>query len=195
LPDTTQAPFVSTQDLSDYLGRDVTADDAATAALDAACQICRNVADCTFDETAETIYLDGTGTDCLMLPELPVNSAGTVVVNGTTLTEDSEYVLASGGKLIRTAYTGGSADYTYFNGYNAVWPAGRHNVKVTYDHGFAGTIPSDVRRVALGLARRLLIQGESVFEALATGQQVRYQGPPMDLSATEKLVLYRYRPR
>jgi hypothetical protein len=196
-------PFISTTDLSNILGRDVTGDDAATAAVDAACMMCRTEAEQSFDLVAgDQVTLDGSGTDCLLLPELPVSAAGTVITNGVLLTENQDYALASNGRLIRTggtAYTMfpvsvAGAPLGRFGGYagGPVWPAGRQNVQVTYDHG--GTaIPTDVRMVALQIAQRIVVQGVAVYETLATGQQIRYAGPALDLSAGEKAILRRYK--
>lgn len=198
-------PFVDTIDLTDYLGRDVTADNGALIATDAACEIIRAYAEQSFNAgTAAVVTLDGSGTDCLLLPELPVTAAGTVIEAGETLTLDTDYVLADNGRLIRTS--GGSftslPNYAYgrgpwgYGGWSlgggAVWPEGRQNVQVTYDYG--GTIPNSVRMIALQLAERIYVQGPAVFEALSTGQQVRYAGPALDLTPGEKIILRKYRP-
>ena len=51
--------------------------------------------------TGDTALLDGTGTDTIVLPQLPVFGAGTVVVNSGTLEAD-DYVATETGHLIRT---------------------------------------------------------------------------------------------
>ncbi len=56
------SPFISRQDLSDYIGRAVTTDDGALACVDAACQIVRTFAGQLFNEASDTVTLDGTGT-------------------------------------------------------------------------------------------------------------------------------------
>lgn len=175
-------PFITSQDLSDYLGRDVTTDDGAVMALDAACDMCRTFAEQDFNRGTATITLDGTGTDALLLHEQPVNSAGTVVVNGGTVTD---YVLTANGMLLR-----GSAGVDP----RPVWPSGRQNVVITYDHGYDVTdVPRDVRMVALSVAARLVVQGVAVEESV--GQvRIKYAGAAMDLSKSEEMVLRRYRP-
>ena len=45
------------------------ADAGALIAIDAACDICRDVADQTFNLGTATVTLDGTGTDMLLLPQ------------------------------------------------------------------------------------------------------------------------------
>jgi hypothetical protein len=183
-------PFISTQDLSDYIGRDVTADNGAVIAIDAACQIVRGIAGQTFTELTETISLDGTGTDCLLLPELPVNAAGTVTESGEPLVQGVDYVLANQRKLIRTAGTSWNVNVI---GDAAHWPQGRQNIVVTYDHGYAGgTVPSDVRMVALQVASRIAIQGIAQQETVAT-EAITYSSPAMDLTPGERLILSKYR--
>jgi hypothetical protein len=181
------SPFISRQDVSDRLGRDVTADDGALSAVDSACQIVRTVAEQSFElVTGDTVTLDGTGTDCLLLPELPVTAAGTVVLNGGTI---SDYKLGDAGRIYRTNGTTGFSSWWA----TPVWPLGRQNVTVTYDHG-AGTVPADVREVALNLAMRLLVQGVAVFETIASGQQIRYAGAADDLTVNELRILRKHRP-
>ena len=80
-------PFIDPEDLSDYIGIDVSADAGALIAIDAACDICRDVADQSFNQGTATLTLDGTGTDFLPLPRLPVVNAGTVNVGGTVVTD------------------------------------------------------------------------------------------------------------
>lgn len=175
-------PFISAQDLTDYLGRDVTNDDGAIIALDAACDVCRDLAEQDFNSATSTITLDGTGTDALILHQLPVSAAGTVTVNGTAVTD---YELSDNGMLLR-----GSAGIDP----RPVWPSGRQNVVVTYDHGYASAdLPRSIRMVALSLAARILVQGVAVEETV--GQvRVKYAGPAMDLSKSEEMILRKYRP-
>lgn len=183
-------PFISTTDLGDYLGRDVSTDNGALIAIDSACDIVRTLTGQTFNSVVgDAIALDGTGTDCLLLPETPVSAAGTVTLGGAALVQGTDYVLADDRKLIRTA---GTSFSTNLYGDLTVWPLGRQNVLVTYDHGYAGTVPSDVRMVALQVASRIALQGIVQSENLA-GQALVYASPALDLTAGEKLILQRHR--
>jgi hypothetical protein len=173
-------PFITAQDLSDYLGRDVTADNGAVIALDAACDTCRTIAERDFNRGTSTYTGDGTGTDAFLLPQLPVLNAGTVLVNGETVTD---YTLNSNGILLR-----GTAGVDP----RPVWPAGRQNVTVTYEHGY-DDVPRDVRMVALSLAARLVVQGVAVEETVGP-VRMKYAGAAMDLSTTERIVLRKYKP-
>lgn len=174
-------PFISTQDLVDYLGRGGTADPGMVMAADAACDMVRTVAEQSFNQATSTVVLDGSGTDTLLLPDLPVTAAGTVTVNGGTITD---YVLNDNGMLFR-----GTAGVSQ----GPVWPLGRQNVSVTYDHGYASTdLPRDVRMVALSVASRLVVQGVATEESIGA-VRVKYAGAATDLTTTEKLILGKYR--
>lgn len=174
-------PFISTQDLVDYLGRGTATDPGIVIATDAACDMCRTVAEQSFNAGTSTITLDGTGTDALLLPDLPVSVAGTVVVNGGTVTD---YVLNGNGILLR-----GTAGVDP----RPVWPAGRQNVRVTYDHGYQTVdLPRDVRMVALSIASRLVVQGPMLQETIGN-VSARYAYAATDLSNGELRILSKYR--
>ena len=178
-------PFIDVQDLSDYLGRDVTADNGALMACDAACDTIRDLTEQDFNQATSTIILDGTDTDALMLPQRPVIAAGTVTVNGGTV---SDYLQPTPDGFL---YRGTG---TTVNG--ARWPAGRQNVQVTYDHGyqFAGTVndvPRSVRMVAIMIASRLVVQGVAQSETVAD-VVVAYGMAASDLTDGEKAILYGY---
>lgn len=185
------SPFISREDLTDYLGRDVSDDYGALIAADAACDMVRALTEQSFNRGTSTVVLDGTGTDALPLPELPVNSAGTVEVSGTAVTD---YVLKDNGLLIRKYPTSGVVDYwTETELPEVVWPAGRQNIEVTYVHGYADDdLPRDVRMVALSIASRLIVQGVAQQESLGEAS-VRYAVASTDLTAGEKAILRKYR--
>jgi hypothetical protein len=139
-------PFVSVDDLGDLIGQDLTSSDSALIAVDAACDICRDEAEQTFNAVNnDSIVLDGTGTDALMLPELPVNGIDSVAIgDDDPLTVDDDYVLNGQGVLLRAGTT---------------WTVGRQNIAVTYDHGFADEVfPRSVREVALDIAKQIFAQ-------------------------------------
>ena len=171
-------PFITTTDLGDYIGIDVSADAGALIAIDAACDICRDVADQTFNLGTATVTLDGTGTDMLLLPRLPVVSAGTVNVSGTAVTDYA--VDSDRGVLVRTTSP-------------CVWTAGRQNVEVTYVHGYPDAdLPRSVRMVALTIASRLVIQGVAQYETVGD-VQMRYGVNATDLTDGERRILRKYR--
>jgi hypothetical protein len=175
-------PFISPQDVVDYLGRGGTADPGIIIAADAACDTVRTLAEQDFNQViGGTIVLDGTGTDALVLPERPVAAAGTVVVNGGTVTD---YVLSGTGILFR----GTAGAYL-----RPTWPSGRQNIVVTADYGYATVdLPRDVRMVALSIASRLIVQGVAKSETI--GQtSITYAVAATDLTNGEKAILRKYR--
>lgn len=175
------ADFITVQDLSSYLGRDVTSDDGATFAIGAACDTVRSIAEQAFTYGTATETYDGTGTDCILLRRLPVANAGTVSVDGAAVTD---YMLSDNGLLLR-----GTAGVLP----RPTWPEGRQNVTVTYEHGYQdSSLPRDVRMVALSLASRLIVQGVAVQETVGDAS-VRYAGPASDLTAGEQMILAKYR--
>jgi hypothetical protein len=182
----TLTPFITTTDLSNRLGRDVSADAGAISAVDSACQICRTVAEQDFNAATGTISIDGTGTDCLLLPQRPVGGAGTVVVasQGTI----TDYMVTSDGMLLR-----GTAGGRPETASRPVWPTGRQNVTVTFDHGYASLqVPSDVCEVALNLAMRAVVQGVAQSETIGD-VSVSYKLAADDLNANELRILHKYR--
>jgi hypothetical protein len=183
LPD----PFIDRTDLSNILGRDVTGDDAALAAVDAACDIVRDHAGQLFNEVSgDTATLDGSGTDALILPRFPVQAAGTVTVNGTAVTD---YLHHRNGVLTRGTVDPSASAWEAGQATPPVWPKGRRNITVVYDHGYpAADLPRSVRMVALQVAQRLLAQGVAAQETVGD-VSVRYWANATDLTPGERLLL------
>jgi hypothetical protein len=177
------SPFISTQDLVDYIGRGGTADPGMVMAVDAACDMIRGLTEQNFNQATATIYMDGTGTDALVLPQSPIIAAGTVVANGGTITD---YTLTGNGVLLRG--TAGAWP-------RPLWTAGRQNVQITYDYGYqilpVNNVPRDVRMVALAIAARLVLQGPAVTEAIGDAS-VTYALPSTDFTPGERAILYGY---
>lgn len=190
-------PFISRADLGDYLGRDVSSDEGALIAVDSACEVVRTLTEQDFNPVnGDTVVLDGTGTDTLLLPQVPVSGAGTVVVNGGTLDGTLDYTVTEDGHLIRTAGTAALSTWAHSVGPSAYWPEGRQNITVTYDHGYlAGTatdVPADVRMVALMIANRLVTQGGASAETIGQVTK-RYAVAATDLTNGERAILRKYK--
>lgn len=184
--------FITRTDLSDYLGRDVTTDNGALICVDAACDFVRDIAEQSFTRGTTTEYFDGTGTDSLLLPELPVNTVGTVSVSDSsqpptwTTAGTADFALNGNGILYATDTAGTSL-------FGRTWPEGRQNIRVTYDHGYTtGDFPQSVRAVAIAIASRLFVQGPTTFEQLGDAN-VRYAAESTAVMPTEKAILRRYR--
>ena len=183
-------PFITTEDLSEYLGRDVDSEPAADLAVAFACDTCRDYAEQTFTAGSSTVTLDGTGTDALLLPEVPVGSVSSVAVRdteGTLQTAGAADFAVNDDGVIFSTDTGGTSLF------GSVWPKGRQNVEVSYTHG-AGTadIPGSVRGVALSVASRFLIQGVAASETVGE-VNVRYAAESTALMPTERIILDKHR--
>lgn len=180
-------PFITSADLSNYTGRDLSTDTGAVIAIDAACDICRDIAECSFNAGTATITLDGTDTDVLLLPEHPVTTVGTVnlMAAGTIAQSITEFEHTSDGRLLR-----GSAG----NDPRPTWPRGRQNIQVTYEYGYGtATLPRSIRMVALSIASRLVIQGIAKSEVTGDARIDYSTAASTDLSAGEERILKRYR--
>lgn len=136
--------FATPEELARWLSLpDFTGDDATRAQLllDGATGVIVTEADQELGQSTQTVTLDGTGTDTLVLPRWPVISVASVVEDGDTLTEgeDEDYTTRLGeGLLIRED--------------DDVWDAD-HRVKVEFSAGYA-TIPDALKRVTLEMAAR-----------------------------------------
>jgi hypothetical protein len=186
---TSLAPFISQQDLTDYIGRDVTNDNGALMAIDAACDVIRDLTEQDFTYGTSTISVDGTGTDCIVLPQRPVANAGTVLVNGGTVTD---YIPPSpDGFLYRGTVSGSSGWYS--NGcWPAKWPRGRQNIRITYEHGYqAIDVPRSIRMVAISFAARLVVQGVAQTETVGD-VTLGYGMAASDLTANELRIIKGY---
>ena len=170
--------FLTITEVGDYIGRDLSADDGAVLAVSMACDTVRALTEQDFTPTVgETVTLDGTGTDTLLLPQVPVTAAGTVTMDGT-LIDTGDYAATANGHLVRTDGT--------------AWSIGRQNIDITYDYGYAGTVPDDVKMVALSIAYRPVTQGGAISETVGQVSR-RYATASTDLTAGEKAILRKYR--
>ncbi len=128
------ASFVTLDEYEDA-GGDVSDPIKAQAALEDACDEVRSYLGQRIDLVAgDVVTLQGTGTRTLLLPEVPVVSIASVVVDGTAVT--SYTVDKDFGVMWRT------------DGYS--WTC-NGSVVVTYTHGFA-VVPGDIKRVVYKLA-------------------------------------------
>jgi hypothetical protein len=171
-------PFIDAQDISDLLGRDVTADPGAIMAIDSACDMIRAITEQDFNRGTATITLDGTGTDALLLPQRPLNSAGSVLVDGAA---EPNFMYTEQGLLLRG---------TLGCNPRPTWPRGRQNVTVTYDHGY-DEVPRDVRMVAVQIAMRLVVQGVAQSETIGDAT-MNYGMAADDLTRNEERILAGY---
>lgn len=185
-------PFITGQDVVDLLGRGDPADPGLVIVTDAACDMVRTYTEQQINAGTTTETYDGTGTDALLLPQYPVTAAGTVLVNGGTVTD---YVLdARKGAVIRKRADPGSAWWDGARSFPMLWPRGRQNVTVTFEHGYAvDNVPQDIRMVALAAATRMFVQGPRLQETIGRQVAVVYAGAATDFTAGERIILGKYR--
>jgi hypothetical protein len=180
--------FITTTEVGDYAGRDLSSDDGATLAVAMACQVVRTLTEQDFETATSTVKLDGTGTDTIFLPQRPVSTVGTVTVNGEA---ETDYTFTPEGRLIRTSDDAPSySTWASTEIPSASWPGGRQNVEVTYEYG--ADVPEDIRMVALMLAYRLVTQGGSTQEQVGDVKKT-YAVAASDLTNGEKAILAKYR--
>lgn len=168
-------PFIGLNDLGDALGADVSTSDLAVIAIDSACEMIRAELgnDINLAEDAE-ITIDGSGSGRLILPEPPVREVSEVIIDDGLDTEltlaTTDYVLDDLPRL-HGAYLRRIGPSTVWP-YNT-WPVGRRNITITYTHGWDVVepisdpppgferVPSAIRSVALGLAKRIYVTNTS----------------------------------
>lgn len=178
------APFISVPELAAFLHREIDPDDElAEMACDSGSEIVRDYCRQQFNFVEDDeVRLDGSGTDAIMLPELPIVDVTEVSVEGEALDTD-QYILGdvNAGILYRLPVT-------------STWTEGRGNVMVTYSHGYSisgpGNVPSGVRIVAIYVAARIWDQGIVMNESVG-GYSAGYSDAL--LTPAEKQILARHR--
>lgn len=195
-------PFISLTDLGTYLKRDLTDDDLAVIVLDAACETVRGYIGQDVNLNLEGFAtLNGSGTESLLLPQMPVIGVASVTEDGVELAEGDEWLLDRDGRsgILRRLPL------------HVVWPLGYGNVEVEYAHGWAAEeadvdeesgvyrVPSDLRRVALAVAQRFYAnagtRGPVKQETMGSYSYTLAGDAEADLEKTERRVLDRYRRR
>jgi hypothetical protein len=164
-------PFVTLETFSDFVGQDLTEDEAAEIAIDAACQLIRTYLDrqVNFIED-EAIRVSGSGTDIILLPNWPIRNITSITIDGEELDELNEndeenWRFGASGLVFRLD--------TY------VWPRGHENIEVVYSSGwpfdeeFTDDVPADIKLVAILVAKRIYALREvSASGALKTSETI-----------------------
>ena len=144
-------PFISTDDLSAFMGVTVDTNDLMTKiAMDSACDAVRSYLDQDINlVTSDVEYHSGHGWlhDRIRLRQRPVVSVASVEDSGVILTAGSNY-------RVRDSFIVMIDGGFFYDG--------NDNVKITYTHGWtvpatsqSQAIPADIRLVALSIARRV----------------------------------------
>jgi hypothetical protein len=178
--------FVDVPTLAQYLETDIDeADPFALFALGAATEAIRKYTDQHISYVADDeITLDGSGTDILLLPELPVHEVSSVEKwesDDFTAVDSTDYTfrLNGAGMLVRRS---------------GEWGFGRQGVKVTYTHGYE-RIPADIRMICTVMAGRAYSQAGEESEGIGQGFNTTYAGQPGVFTKEEERILSKYRRR
>jgi hypothetical protein len=107
---------------------------------------------------ADTVTLDGTGAYTVLLPAAPVVAVASVVLDGTTLVDSTDYEWSQDGYLRRLS---------------APWPTALRCLTVTYTHGYA-QVPEDIQEVVLDQARAIYTVQPGVQARTVGGQSVTF---------------------
>ncbi len=172
--------FATTDDLANVLGREVDPEDAtALAALDAATEIVRAYTGQYIEQVEDDeLTLDGSGTNNLLLPQVPVTAVASVEVDGEALAA-TDYEWSANGYLRRIG---------------ANWPVNLRSIVATYTHGYA-TVPAVIVAVTATLAARLYEAPTAVKQETIGAYSVTYTGTGMGLQTNETLLLDQFRGR
>lgn len=132
--------FCTISDLEAFLQITIAADsEAAARAIDEASEAIRNYCHQQIDEVEDDeVTLDCYGGTRIFLSELPVTEVASVVEDGETLVDGTDYKLGQHGILHRL---------------NGNWLSGIQIITVTYTHGLA-TIPEDIKAICVRAAAR-----------------------------------------
>lgn len=170
--------FATVSDFATFIGRDLTAADTATAsqALDLATGYIQARTGQTISSATETVTLDGIGYGLLALPEIPVTAVASVVVEGLTWVNDTDYYWTRKG-IIRQR--------------RRWWGYRPRSVVVTYTHGYS-TIPEDIRRLCLKLAQTMYENPGNVKSESIGDYSVAYGAVESNLNEDDKATLAYY---
>jgi hypothetical protein len=169
------SPFITTADLKSFLGYEVESD-KATAAVEASCDLIRNSTGQTFEAGEATVLMDGTGTDAVLLPQVPVKAVSAVKLQGEVVTD---FMISGSGLLLRTS--------------PGVWTEGRQAVEVTYSYGYE-SVPPELKMLALTISARVYVQG-IVTVAQVGMTNTTFATDALTLTAGEKDIISRHRPK
>jgi hypothetical protein len=197
--------FCTVQQVSAYLQTTLDpADDFALLCVEAATEMIQKYTNQTFVYTVdETTILDGSGSDIMLLPELPVVSVSECITDIDTgtprtlldkthganaefdFTTDSGLLIRRRGQFVMWE--------SRFAAVYGVWPDRRASVQVTYTHGYP-IVPRDLQMITVVAAARGIAQ-DGADQEFTGHYRVRYASQPGTLTGGERRTLDRYRVR
>ncbi len=201
----TLEPFISIDDLAAYLRRDLTADVLAEMAIGSACETLRDMIGQDLAGVIDDIVImDGTGTDTLLLPQVPVHDVTSVKLNGRVIPDTTYYLDKRDGALYRK-----STFWPSFGGlFSMLWLQGRGVYEVTYSHGWNAAdasgsggvadlppIPRTLKILATTMAARIYDQGLVSQENVGTYRVIYSAESSLSLTKGEMAIIAKYRAR
>ncbi len=187
-------PFVSTDDLGDFLRRELTGDLMAEMAVGSACETLRDmIGQDLVGVVDDAVTLDGPGTDALLLPQTPVHEVASVLQDGEEVDSETYYLNKVDGALYRKVGT---------------WRRGRGRFEVTYTHGWnaysaSGSgglaslppLPRTLHILAVTLAARIYDQGLVKNEKVGTYSVIYSAESALSMTKGEIDIVAKYRRR
>lgn len=176
-------------ELGALLHQNLDGDDAtARLALSIATSAVQEEAETTFGHSQDDeVTLDGSGTDALLLPGLPVLDVSTVEVDSDTesptelVADEDFWIDFDAGLLIRRG---------------DLWPTRRRSVTVTYSHGYevGEPAPALVKGIVLQVAARIYRNLGVKDESLGFGSySASFAASGVELTEGERNALRRFR--
>lgn len=107
----------------------------------------------------DTVVLDGTGAQSLLLPAAPVTAVDQLKLDGQVLTDGTDYTWSADGYIRR-------AD-------GLVWPARLRCLEAVYSHGY-DPIPSDISEAVIDQARAIYAVLPGVQQKSVGAQSVTF---------------------
>ena len=170
--------LATVEQLEAWLGRTLADEAAAEQALDIASSVVRTYCGHSISQILnDDITLDGTGTNLLLLPAMPVNGVDIVEVEEEEL-DPTDFAWSKKGFIKRID--------------GLLWGTLPGSIRVVYNHGYA-TIPDAILGVVLSLAGRIVDGSSGIKQETIGSYSVTYGDPSPVLRANEQQALDSYK--
>lgn len=150
-----------------------------------------------FEVDGDVLTMQGTNDRRILLPERPVISVASVTLNGTTLTEGTDW-FRDGDEIVRKIFTFLAVDaldaWTFGRGFGYEW----QTLEITYSHGYpAGEEPGFLKEIACEALTRAWFNPASVARQTVGDTQtvfdnMRFSPTGLKLNADEKMEIRRF---
>ena len=199
-------------DVSAILQRDLTSQEQTYASrlITQASALVRSWTRQTITQVVDDVVtLPGNWSNQLALPQRPVTSVSSVVINGAS-SPYTQCTLIENSLMLGTGAFQPDYGSMYWGGPNLWGPAGSNNgpqatgaswqgpqssITVTYTHGFA-EVPADITNVVAGMVALAVASPVGVNQEKIGGYQVSYtrsEGGSMSIQPSDEKILKKYR--